>query len=208
MQPACNHLLDQTQFLKRYHMFLNYFLLVVKNALSIDHNIIIFYFYSCKTIFYVYCSIGIREKLGSRRIGLDVWALDAWTLGLWMHGLDTWTLNAWTLGLWRYGIWTLGLWTRGRLDSRRLDSGCMGSGRLDAWTLYAWALDNWTLGFWTPGRLYFGRLDAWTLDDWTLGLWAIELHVRISNDNSYSIESISSNAANFRNSLLTLSVTS
>ena len=124
----------------------------------------------------------------------------------------SWALDelVWTLGLWTPGrlgsgcmVLTLELWMPGCLDSGGMESGRLDSRRLDAWTLDAWAKDDWTLGFWKPDHL-----DAWTLEDWTLGLWAIGPHVRISKDNSYSTESISSNAANFRNSLLTLSVTS
>ena len=52
----CNHLLDLLQFFKYYHMFLNFYWLI-KKVLSINQNILFFYIYSCKKIFYVHCSI-------------------------------------------------------------------------------------------------------------------------------------------------------
>ena len=64
----------------------------------------------------------------------------------------------------------------------------------------SWILDAWS------GRMVWtldsGRLDAWTLGDWTFGL-----HLQISKDHAYSIESIGSKVAILRNSMLTLTVT-
>ena len=149
-----------------------------------------------------------------------------WTLGFWKPGL--WTNVRLDSDSGRLGSermysrnqdfcalrdWTPGLWTTERLNS---DSGCLDGwilvawtpGRLDAWTLDSWTLDNWTAGLWTLGQLNSGRLDcggldAWILDDWTLGLWTLGLHVRISKDCAYSIESISPNTAIFGNSAFT-----
>ena len=48
----CNHLHDLLQFFEYYHMLLNQLLLVDWKSLSINHNII-FYFYSWKIISFV-----------------------------------------------------------------------------------------------------------------------------------------------------------
>ena len=46
----CNHHIDQLQFCKYYHMFLYYFLRLIKEISFIDHNIVTFYFYRWKKI--------------------------------------------------------------------------------------------------------------------------------------------------------------
>ena len=150
-----------------------------------------------------------------------VWTLGFWKPGLWTNvrldsdsgRLGSERLYARNQDFCALRDWTPGLWTTERLNS---DSGCLDGwilvawtpGRLDAWTLDSWTLDNWTAGLWTLGQLNSGRLDcggldAWILDDWTLGLWTLGLHVRISKDCAYSIESISPNTAIFGNSAFT-----
>ena len=158
-----------------------------------------------------------------------VWTLGFWKPGLWTNvrldsdsgRLGSERLYARNQDFCALRDWTPGLWTTERLNSRHLDSGCLDGwilvawtpGRLDAWTLDsaqlgswtldAWTIELWTLGLWRLGRLDSGRLDAWILDDWTLGLWTLGLHVRISKDCAYSIESISPNTAIFGNSAFT-----
>ena len=153
-----------------------------------------------------------------------VWTLGFWKPGLWTNvrldsdsgHLGSERLYARNQDFCALRDWTPGLWTTERLNSRHLDSGCLDGwilvawtpGRLDAWTLDSWTLDNSTAGLWTLGQLNSGRLDcggldAWILDDWTLGLWTLGLHVRISKDCAYSIESISPNTAIFGNSAFT-----
>ena len=88
---------------------------------------------------------------------------------------------------------------------------------MDAWTLVAC-----TFGLCTPARLNSGRLEAWTLEAWTLNtwilkdwalvlstsiLWTLGFHMRITKVHAYYIDSIGSNVAIFKNSILTLRVT-
>ena len=55
--PLCNHLYTQLRFVKLYHIFFkSVFTGWSKNFFSINRNIVIFYFYSCKKISYVSCS--------------------------------------------------------------------------------------------------------------------------------------------------------
>ena len=145
-------------------------------------------------------NIGIPEFLGS---GRKSWTLDSgpWALdpGLWTLDPGLWTLDSgcWTLDT---GFWTLdsGLWT--------LDSG------LSTLDVGRWAVDVtlWTLGsgHWALSLTVLEQNQKPVSDSAWLNYWKFfGCESRRTLWSPCSIETISSDLAIFRNSILTSSVT-
>ena len=62
----CNHLLDQWQFFKNFHVLFYYFLLVDQKFFSINHNVVTVYFNLWKILSFIACSLWIIFKCQSR----------------------------------------------------------------------------------------------------------------------------------------------